>query len=279
MKLEQNLWMPIEEDFHKWIEDPKSYPKNELTNFRKSIHIFFRRKYHSLLTSILKKVYEDIPPEFLLQEEDQFTSHAILSEPEEKSYDLGIRFRIVPDYERENRRILSGLWKDDFKTISNFYENEFSKIASLILKNNGTVDDAKDVFQDAMVILMDKFTWGKLDLINCSLGTYLYSISRNLWHTRLREMKKEKEFVDMEQHDTINISTDYYHEEPDDFESVNRVISNMGNPCKELLELFYFENQSYETIASVLGYSSAASARNQKYKCLERIRKRVLIRQ
>jgi hypothetical protein len=49
----------------------------------------------------------------------------------------------------------------------------------------------------------------------------------------------------------------------------------LGDPCKELLECFYYKNLSWSEIASRLGYSSAASARNQKYKCLERIRKAV----
>lgn len=272
MKTEQTQWLKAEEDFHKWIEEPESYPENEYTNLRKSIHIVFRRNYHNQLTPILKKVFEDIPPESLLREKDNYAASDQLFEPDEKEYSNDTHFSLSWSLEDENKRILDGFWKDDYKTIAEFYENEFSKIAFIITKNNGTIEDAKDVFQDAVVILMDNFTWGKLDLINCSLGTYIYSISRNLWYSQLRAIKKEKEFVDLEQHNAVDISADYYTEEPEDYERVNSAISGLGKPCKELLELFYFENHSWETIAMVMGYSSPASAKNQKYKCLQRVR-------
>jgi len=122
---------------------------------------------------------------------------------------------------------------------------------------------------------MDKFTWGKLDLSGCKLGTYVYSISRNLWFEQLRKRKKENEFADIEKYTSVSISVDYYEEEPDLYELVSKAIESLGDPCKELLELYYFENHPWETVASLMGYSTAASARNQKYKCLERIREQI----
>ena len=64
---------------------------------------------------------------------------------------------------------------------------------------------------------------------------------------------------------------------PDIFENVNRAIETLGDPCKQLLECYYYKNLSWAAIASKLGYANAASARNQKYKCLERIRSKVNI--
>ena len=267
MNAEPEQWIQAEENFHKWIENPKLYPENPDSNIRKSIHIYFRIKYYNLLTPIVKWVFEELPLDDLLGEE--------IEEKEEEPLlkDSGIRFRL-PTTSEINERILSGFWKDDRKTIYDFYEDEFSKVAWLIMKNSGTIEDAKDVFQDALVILMDKFTWRKLDL-NCSLGTYVYSISRNLWMETLRRRKKENVFTDIEYYDTIEVSTEYYKEEPDIFPLVAKTIETLGSPCKELLELYYFENHSWETIASIMNYSNAASARNQKYKCMEKIREMV----
>jgi len=59
---------------------------------------------------------------------------------------------------------------------------------------------------------------------------------------------------------------------PDIFERVNKAIETLGGPCKQLLESFYYQKLSWGEIASLIGYSTPASARNQKYKCLERIR-------
>ncbi|HDR52022.1 MAG TPA: sigma-70 family RNA polymerase sigma factor [Mariniphaga anaerophila] len=85
----------------------------------------------------------------------------------------------------------------------------------------------------------------------------------------------ENEFIQLEQYHTVEISVDYYEEEPDMLEMVQTTIELLGDPCKQLLELFYFEHHSWETIAYVMNYSSAAIARNQKYKCLERLREQL----
>jgi len=50
-------------------------------------------------------------------------------------------------------------------------------------------------------------------------------------------------------------------------------IEKLGGKCKELLYHFYYLNRDWKTITEELGYISEASARNQKYKCLEKIRK------
>jgi len=62
---------------------------------------------------------------------------------------------------------------------------------------------------------------------------------------------------------------------PENIDDITNAIENLGNPCKQLLELFYYRNESWDNIAELLGYASAGSARNQKYKCLERLRKQL----
>jgi RNA polymerase sigma factor (sigma-70 family) len=242
MSTEPAQWIQAEEGFHKWIENPELYPENQDTNLRKSIHIYFRRKYHDLLTPVTKWFFENLQLDDLLNKEKGIPQAGIVYEPKEKYY--GIRFKIVTDYYTFNKRILEGFRKDDKEIIYEFYENEFSKVAFLILNNGGTIEDVKDIFQDALVILMDKYTWDKLDLLGCSLGTYIYSISRNLWYEQLRKKKKENDFVDIRKYETINISIEYYETEPDAFELVNKVIESLGDPCKQLLKLYYFENYS-----------------------------------
>lgn len=62
---------------------------------------------------------------------------------------------------------------------------------------------------------------------------------------------------------------------PDDFEHIAALIDEMGDSCKELFVRFYFKNENWIEIARALGYSNAANARNQKYKCLRQLRKKI----
>jgi len=82
-------------------------------------------------------------------------------------------------------------------------------------------------------------------------------------------------YNELKHHESVDISIDYYEEAPDRYDQVKGAIDSLGDSYRQLLKLFYFENQTWDTIASRLGYASASSARNQKYKCLKKIRKKI----
>ena len=69
------------------------------------------------------------------------------------------------------------------------YKLHFPKIKAFVLKNSGNADDARDVFQETMIVLIDKIN--KPDFVlSSSLGTFLFAVSKNIWFTRLREKGK-----------------------------------------------------------------------------------------
>ncbi len=49
----------------------------------------------------------------------------------------------------------------------------------------------------------------------------------------------------------------------------------LGNPCKQLLTTFYFEKKSLREIADELQIEEN-TARNKKYRCMEKLREMVL---
>jgi len=54
---------------------------------------------------------------------------------------------------------------------------------------------------------------------------------------------------------------------------MDRALNSLGEPCKSLLEAFYIEKKSMDQIALLFGYTNADNAKNQKYKCLMRLKK------
>ena len=54
---------------------------------------------------------------------------------------------------------------------------------------------------------------------------------------------------------------------------MDRALNSLGEPCKSLLEAFYIEKKSMDQIAFLFGYTNADNAKNQKYKCLMRLKK------
>ena len=64
------------------------------------------------------------------------------------------------------------------------------------------------------------------------------------------------------------------HERRDaEFSLMEKAINSIGEPCKSLLEAFYIHKRAMQEIAAAFGYTNADNAKNQKYKCLVRLKK------
>ncbi|MEY3325013.1 MAG: hypothetical protein RL316_621 [Bacteroidota bacterium] len=169
--------------------------------------------------------------------------------------------------------LLKGLAEGDRKSIELIYKSHFNMIQTLVINNSGSTDDARDLFQEALVVLYEKVRMGSFEL-NCQLKTYLYSVCKRLWLKRLQQSSR---YVapDTEVESTVSVEEDMaVHEKRDaDYELMNKAIGSLGEPCKSLLEAYYINKMNMQDIASQFGYTNADNAKNQKYKCLMRLKK------
>src|SRR5688572_13411456 len=146
-------------------------------------------------------------------------------------------------------------------------------IQSLIINNNGTTDDAKDVFQEAMIILYERVRSGSFEL-NCQIKTFVYSVARRLWLKRLQQQNRYSSPGDnIEAVIPVEEDLEDHEQRNAEFEMMEKAINNLGEPCKSLLEAYYLQKKSMQTIALSFGYTNADNAKNQKYKCLMRLKK------
>ncbi len=157
------------------------------------------------------------------------------------------------------------------KPIRQLYK-EFPKVKALILKEGGNADTAQEIFNDSLVILIEKVRKEDFQLTS-KLTTYLYGINRFLLKNELRKQHKN---VELEWRDTL-ILTDqdlgYDEEKEAKLNAMERILNQISEKCKEMLQLFYFKKQSMADIAKKLNFSSVNSAKTQKYKCIERAAK------
>ena len=178
----------------------------------------------------------------------------------------------MKDLQDENA-LLKGLAISDKKAVETIYQENFNMVQSLIINNNGSSDDAKDIFQEAMIVLYEKVRSGTFEL-NCQIKTFVYSVARRLWLKRLQQQNRFSATSDnlddlvpveneIEEHERVNI----------EFEIMEKALLNLGEPCKSLLEAYYLQKQNMQVIAANFGYTNADNAKNQKYKCLMRLKK------
>jgi RNA polymerase sigma factor (sigma-70 family) len=174
--------------------------------------------------------------------------------------------------EINEKLLLQGLAKNDKKAIETLYRENFNVIQALILHNNGTSEDAKDIFQEAIIVLYEKVISGNFEL-NCQIRTFVYSVSRRLWLKRLMQMNR---FTISDGHEdmiSVDEETEEHERRNSEFQMMEKAMSGLGEPCRSLLEAFYMQKRSMTEIASGFGYTNAENAKNQKYKCLVRLKK------
>ncbi len=175
--------------------------------------------------------------------------------------------------ENQEQALLTGLARNDKRCVEAIYKDNFNTIQALIINNNGSADDAKDVFQEAMIVLYEKTRSGNFEL-NCQIRTYLYSVCRRLWLKRLQQAKRDNfELQHAENLVPVEEDIEEHTRRDSEFEMMNKAISSLGEPCKSLLEAFYLKKQQMQEIALSFGYTNAENAKNQKYKCLMRLKK------
>ena len=175
--------------------------------------------------------------------------------------------------ESNEKALLQGLARSDRKAIEVIYRENYNMVQSLIINNSGSSEDAKDIFQEAMIVLYEKVRSGTFEL-NCLIKTYVYSVSRRLWLKRLQQMNRYVPAMENLQ-DTMPVEEDVEENERIDseFQAMEKAINSLGEPCKSLLEAYYLEKKSMQEIALFFGYTNAENAKNQKYKCLVRLKK------
>ena len=175
-------------------------------------------------------------------------------------------------YEQDND-LLEALAANDANAIETIYRDNYSAIKAFIIKNNGYADDARDIFQEAMIIIFEKAKSGSF-VLSCRLQTYLYSVCRRLWLKKLQNQHRFNPSFELN-HEIVPVDEELeLHEQKEaEFQLLENAMQKIGEPCKSLLEAFYIEKKSMPKIADLFRYTNADNAKTQKYKCLVRFKK------
>jgi len=178
---------------------------------------------------------------------------------------------VNPDLKEQE--LLKGLATGDKKAVETIYKDNYNMVQSLVINNNGSVQEAKDIFQEAMIVLLEKARSGNFEL-NCQIKTYVYSVSRRIWLKRLQQFNRySTEVESMVGTVPVDEDVEEYEKRDQEFVMMEKAIASLGEPCKSLIEAFYIQKRNMQDIANQFGYTNADNAKNQKYKCLMRLKK------
>lgn len=173
----------------------------------------------------------------------------------------------------EDSEVVIGILNGSKDTLNRLYKSYYPMILQLIVSNSGDEDDAKDIFQEAIIVLYNKVKSGNFEL-NSKLKTFIYSVCRRLWLKRLNQQKHNGGNVkDFEDYIPIEDNLEEHDEQDRKFKVMEKALGKLGEPCRTIIEDFYMKNKSMQDICDKFGYTNTDNAKNQKYKCLQRLKK------
>lgn len=173
--------------------------------------------------------------------------------------------------------IVEGLRLRSDLIIRYIYQELFPMIKYLVMSNSGSEEDAEDIFQDGLVIVFKKIRARELEL-SSSFRTYLYSICRNLWLTKLKQKNRYiREFSDIEEFKDITYGKDQQQDEAEHekYRLYQQHFHTLGEDCKKILMLF-MKKIPLKEIASEMGYKTEKYAKTRKYLCKEELKRRII---
>ncbi len=139
-------------------------------------------------------------------------------------------------------------------------------------------EDGKDLFMTALIRLVDNVRDEKTKTLTSALLTYLIGIGENIKYEAMRLAARDTKIMfdterNMENELPVDLDEKQKENDPS-FERLKKLsiaLEKLGEPCKSLIEYFYFDKKRDEDTMQLLGYNSAAVVRISRARCLKKL--------
>ncbi len=170
--------------------------------------------------------------------------------------------------------ILDGVKNSENEILRYVYQKYYPEIRFFVIRNSGTDEDAKDVFQEALIVIYKKLKNEKLEL-RCSFKTYLYSVSRIVWLRSLENRKiHTSELSENQIHIELDDGLEGMLEEQIRYKLYQKHFLSLHVDCQEILKLF-LKKVPMREIQSRMNLKSEKYVKKRKYQCKEILVKRI----
>ena len=178
---------------------------------------------------------------------------------------------------KQSHTWIEDIRSDPDRALKNIYQEERSFCLSWMRKHTSLSDnDQIEIFQSAVVILYDNIMNGKLTEAKSKLSSYLISICKNKSqevHRRHSKHSGSDSITDSVIGSHVIDGGDEKVEKEEKINAVAQILLRMGAPCKTIIELYYYQKMSMVDIGQLMAYKNVDTVKNQKYKCMQRLRK------
>ncbi len=151
------------------------------------------------------------------------------------------------------------------------YKSSYPMVAKYVVQNKGSHEDAEDIFQEALIVVLKKLHEPDFHF-TAKLGTYLYSVGKNMWLYKLRGASKTDSLNDDLEIVDLGV-TELEDKKSTDkkLEIIAEKIHDLPEVCRKLLIGFYYKKISLKELAKELKLTEGF-IRVKKSRCMETFR-------
>jgi len=175
----------------------------------------------------------------------------------------------------DDHKYIEALKKNNRVLIDEIYQKWFADVRNYVIKNNGDASDAADLFQEALMVILQKARKDDFEL-SVPFGGYFYFIYRNKWIDKLRKNKKIRVISDEDERykDEVAAKTiaEQTIEKDDRYQLYKLCFKNLTVACQEVLRLT-FEGLSPKAIQKQLDFATVNSANQRIHRCRGNLQK------
>ena len=174
-----------------------------------------------------------------------------------------------------NRELIRGIRNHDSSILRHVYEYHYPVIEGYITHNQGSSEQARDIFQDAMIIIYKRIRANELEL-SCKFGTYLFAVCKNIWmQERKKHLKRAEKlrYQPLEVHDPGPADDPLLQNHLTDL--FNKHFEALSKDCQKILSM-YFNNFSLEDIRAAMNYKDLHHTADRKYRCKKSLINRIV---
>ena len=166
------------------------------------------------------------------------------------------------------KELLAAFLNADDKSVLFIYKTCLPSVSKYICRNGGSQDDARDVFQEALMALYKQAKESEF-VLTASIKTYIFSICRYQWLKTLRKNDRLESLGEGFDLPDINNNIINHLEKAERFVILQDHISKFNNNNRKILEL-YFQKYSTAEIAEKLGLSKLY-VKKKKFECKKQL--------
>jgi RNA polymerase sigma factor (sigma-70 family) len=168
--------------------------------------------------------------------------------------------------------LLEQLKTEDNASFQVLYKFYFPAVASFVRQNTGNSADAEDIFQETIMVLLQKVRQPDF-VLTSTLKTYLCAIAKNLWLKRLRDNK----LISVDEFESYQIESETFsieiHPEKTNEQKLIFWLTKITRNCQDILKALFYYKEPMESIMKKMGWKNKHTAANQQYKCIQQVKK------